>query len=242
MKNFIMLHLGSTEKSFMNRTSLTDLPNEIFLKIFYQLSPIDVLRGWWNLNARFNQLILAATSSYQASLLGKNITEAELRAIKTLRHQIVSLVVTKRWCRLLNQFNRIRHLHVIGFTHPFSLADIRPSIYPELTSVNFLQSEMHWDEFMRANNYHYAKQLVKCYCYKIIEVPTVFCESLRSAMVVVCESKTLAALLLVAPNLNHICIRLSTPIGHEFWKCAIGSYRNSKCGSRASILYSNADT
>lgn len=94
MKNFILLHLGSTEKSFMNRTSLTDLPNEIFLKIFYQLSPIDVLRGCWNLNARFNQLILSATSSYQASLLGKNVTEAELRAIKTLRHQIVSLVVT----------------------------------------------------------------------------------------------------------------------------------------------------
>lgn len=75
---------------------------------------------------------------------------------------------------------------------------------------------MHWDEFMRANNYHYAKQLVKCYCYKIIEVPTVFCESLSSAMVVVCESKTLAALLLVAPNLNHICIRLSTPIDMSF--------------------------
>jgi hypothetical protein len=195
----------------MNSSSLEDLPNEVLREILLKLSPVDLLQGWWNINSRFNQLIFSL--HFTICLKGKKVTGNELQAIQFFREQVVSLIITKSWCKLINLFVNLRALKITEFPYPYSTSQIKARSLPRLTHIEISDcDEFEWDDFMRADNYHYARQLVRCHLYKLFKTPSIPCQTLRSVKFICCTSEALAALLLLAPNLNHMNIGLHTPI------------------------------
>jgi hypothetical protein len=193
----------------MTYFALQDLPNEILRRILSELSPLDLLYGWWGINNKFNQLILSL--DYSICLKNSNVRADELQAILFFRQQVVSLVITKKWCRLIDQFTNLRALRIVGFVYPYSTSQIKAKSLPRLTHLEFMD-EFEWDDFMSADNYHYARQIVRCHLRKLIATPTVPCQTLRSVKFICCTSEALASLLRLAPNLIHMDIGVYTPI------------------------------
>lgn len=191
----------------MNCLILEDLPNEILRQVLSYLSPLNVLRGWWNINNRFNGII--ASLDYTICLKAKTIRADKFQAIISVREQIISLVVSKGWCQLIDQFVNLRALRILGFAYPYSTSQIRSKSLPNLTHLDFFD-DFDWDDFMGADNCHYARQFVQCHSRKMIKTPTVHCQTLRSVKFICCTSEALAALLRLAPNLIELDIGLIT--------------------------------
>ena len=124
----------------MGSRILEDLPNEILRTILSELSPLDVLRGWWSLNKRFNGIITSL--DYTVCLKDSTVKADELQAMMAVREQVVSLVVSKGWCHLINHFVNLRALRVLGFAYPYSTSQIRSRSLPHLTHLEFSQADL----------------------------------------------------------------------------------------------------
>jgi hypothetical protein len=203
----------------MSISHLEDLSNEILEQILSELSPKDLLKGFLNINTRLNRLIFSL--NYSIYLIKRNIVEDDVRAALFLRDQVVSLVVTKRWCMLIHYFANLRTLRVLGFAYPFSTSHINSKTLLHIKHMEFCCDDFDWDNFMGAGDCHYARQMVRCCVGKLINTPTISCRTLRSIKIQTCTSERLASLLHLAPNLIDLGIGLYRDIsielaGYEF--------------------------
>lgn len=200
-----------------NSSLLEDLPNELLQQILLKLSPAAVLHSWWNINRRFNRLILSLPIT--GCLKGRNVPRNELQAIQFFREQVLSLIITKHWCEIIKLFANLRDLKIIGYPYPYSSSQIKAGLLPRLTHIQLEDHDpFEWDDFMSADNHHYGRQFVRCQLYKLFKTPTVPCLTLRSVRFLCCTSEALAALLQLAPNLTYMNIGLFTPISLEGYR------------------------
>ncbi|CAF0951288.1 unnamed protein product [Adineta steineri] len=198
----------------MSLSRLEDLPNEVVRQVFAELSPKDLLKGWWNLNIRLNRLIFSL--NYKIYLINRRVTSNDLQAAIFLRQQVTELVVTEKWSTVIDYFPNIRILRVLGLAYPYSISQIKPTKLTRLTCMEVSEDDFDWNNFMGANNCHYAKQMVRCYARKLISLPTISCETLRSIEITLCTSERVAALLRLVPNLTDMSIGLYTDISINF--------------------------
>lgn len=153
----------------MSVSRLEDLPDKILRKVLSNFSPKEILQSWSALNERFDKLIWSM--DYLVSFIGGNVTNEDLRACLALRDRISSLSVSERWCRAFPEFRCIRALRILGFVYSFKFSQIQPAILPFLERIRHL-NELSWNEFMGADDEWYAKQMLFCCAWKLIDVPS----------------------------------------------------------------------
>lgn len=197
----------------MPSSRFEDLPNEIIRQVFSYLSPQDLMEGWASTNDRMDKLIYSL--HYNISLVGRNVTIETVAAAYVFREQVVSLVVTKRWCDMIKYYRNLQALRVLGLAPQFAISQITPEMMPHLKYVEYGLENLHWNEFMGRNECYYGRQIVRCHVHALNALPTVCCPTLRSVHIQACSSEWLAALLRVAPNLTDIDTGLHTDISFD---------------------------
>jgi hypothetical protein len=115
-----------------NKSRLEDLPNELLLDIFTYLSVNDLHDGFFNLNYRFNNLILSCDNL--SLIVDENIDPL---LIKLFRFKITHLTIDTFNKFDLEQFCNLHSLIIVN-RNLNNIIPIRPEIFPNLVNLSFL--------------------------------------------------------------------------------------------------------
>lgn len=126
-------------------------PNEIFLEIFKCLSPLDLFRGFYNLNSRLNKIISDipinvgfALNAEQQKYVLPNVHPAQIRSfcVPEEKFQYSKL----KQCSNIRELKFLAHASANPFVHiqiHDHLKDVKPDIFPYLTKLSISHQDAH---------------------------------------------------------------------------------------------------